>query len=239
VDRLDAPGPPVADPVSDARAAAHAAHDEGERVPQGARGHARRALRRAGGGPRGLLTPTALDRVLPAGETLSRHSIRIAAPPKRVWIALLAADLAASPVSKALLFLRGYGRRAWRRGSSTLPERLVRFGFTKLAEEPGRELVFGLAGQFWRPAGGLRCLDDAAAFDAFAEEGCVKAAWDLCVEDLRGGMSELSTETRIQYFGAAARPKFRAYWTLVGPFSGLLRRSLLRSVARTAESGAR
>src|SRR5262249_61292021 len=117
--------------------------------------------------------------------------------------------------AKALLFLRGYGRRAVRHGTGTFPERLVRFGFTRLAEDPGREMVFGLAGRFWRPAGGLRRIADAAAFEAFAEDGCVKAAWNLRVADAGDGTSEFSTETRIQYFGAAARRKFRAYWTLV------------------------
>ena len=149
---------------------------------------------------------------------------------------MLEADLGASPVSTALLFLRGYGRRAGRRPTGTFPERLVRFGFTKVAEDPGLELVFGLAGQFWRPAGGLRRLADAAAFDAFAEHGCVKAAWNLRVEDVGGAASEFATETRIEYFGVAAKRKFRAYWTLVGPFSGMLRRSLLRNIRRRSES---
>lgn len=147
---------------------------------------------------------------------------------------MLKADLAASPVSMALLFLRGYGARAARRAEGAFPERLVRFGFTKIAEDPGRELVFGLAGRFWRPAGGLRRLADAAAFEAFAEDGCVKAAWNLRVDAAGEDASEFSTETRIQYFGASARRKFRVYWTLVGPFSGLLRRALLREVARGA-----
>ena len=158
----------------------------------------------------------------------------MAAPLDRVWQAVLAADLAASPISKGLLFLRGYGRRAFRRGSATFPERLVRFGFTKIAESPGREIVFGLAGQFWRPAGGFRPLADAAAFQAFAEEGCVKAAWNLRVEGASENAADFETETRIQYFGAAAKTKFRVYWTLVGPFSGFLRRALLRDVARRA-----
>ena len=110
----------------------------------------------------------------------------------------------------------------------------MRFGFTTLAEDPGREIVFGLAGQFWRPSGGLRHLADAAAFEAFAEDGCVKAAWNLRVERAGGDASDLETETRIQYFGAAARRKFRVYWTLVGPFSGLLRRALLSQVEKLA-----
>jgi hypothetical protein len=158
----------------------------------------------------------------------------VAAAPDRVWRAVLAADLAASPIAKGLLFLRGYGRRAFRPGSGTFPERLVRFGFTKIAEDPGREIVFGLAGRFWRPAGGLQRLADAAAFQAFAMDGCVKAAWNLRVEGAGDHVTVFGTETRIQYFGAAARRKFRVYWMLVGPFSGFLRRALLRDVARRA-----
>ncbi|HEX4439713.1 MAG TPA: hypothetical protein VH854_06560 [Thermoanaerobaculia bacterium] len=146
----------------------------------------------------------------------------------------MAQDLAASPLSKTLLALRGYGARSFRAGSGTLPERMQRFGFTKLDEDPDRELVFGLAGRFWRPAGDLRPISDRKAFLAFAEDGCVKAAWNLRIEAVDDGASDLTTETRIAFFGAAARRKFRIYWTLVRPFSGTLRRSLLRGIAQRA-----
>jgi len=134
-----------------------------------------------------------------------------------------------------LLALRGYGTRARPRGAADFPERLERFGFTKLREETGHELVFGLAGKFWKAAGGLRRIADEAAFDAFAEDGCVKAAWNLRVGETDGAATTVSTETRILYFGEAARRKFRAYWALVRPFSGLTRRALLRDIARRAE----
>lgn len=144
-------------------------------------------------------------------------------------------DLASSPLSKALLALRGYGSHAFRKGAGTLPERLQRFGFTQLDELPVSELVFGLAGKFWRLDGGLRRIPDRAAFRDFSEEGCVKAAWNLAIGATDGVSCDLSTETRIEYFGAAARRKFRLYWTLVGPFSGVLRKSLLSGVKRSAE----
>jgi hypothetical protein len=63
----------------------------------------------------------------------------------------------------------------------------------------------------------------------------VKAAWNLRVVDSRPGLSLLTTETRVQCFGFAARRRFRLYWAFVGPFSGLLRRSLLGGVKRGAE----
>jgi hypothetical protein len=152
-----------------------------------------------------------------------------------VWRALLAHRFGASPVARALFFLRGYGRRALSSGGGTLPETIVCFGFTKLDEIPGRERVFGIAGRFWRLDGDLRRLADREAFAAFAEDGCVKASWNLRVEAVDEGVSQLSTETRIVPLGPAARRKFRIYWSLVGPFSGLIRRSLLHGVKRRAE----
>ncbi len=101
------------------------------------------------------------------------------------------------------------------------------------------ELVFGLAGRFWRPDGDLRPIPDREAFLAFAEGGCVKAAWNIEIGAADGASCDLSTETRIEYFGAAARRKFRVYWTLVGPFSGAIRRALLSGIKRLAERPAR
>ena len=121
------------------------------------------------------------------------------------------------------------------RTAGTYPDRLERFGFTRLAEITGRELVFGLAGRFWRPDGGLRRLSGREDFQSFTEDGCVKTAWNLRIVVVGAGRCVLSTETRIQCFGPAARRKFRLYWTLVGPFSGAIRMGLLRGVKRRAE----
>jgi hypothetical protein len=95
-------------------------------------------------------------------------------------------------------------------------------------------VVFGIAGRFWRPSGDLRPLPDRETFTVFAEEGCVKAAWNLRIDDAESSFCRLSTETRIQSFGPAARRRFRLYWAFVGSFSGLIRRTLLRSVSRRA-----
>ena len=233
--RLDAADPALADPVSDQRAPAHAAHDEGAGVSRGASRRAADEPRRPASSAGSFLSPTQLHRVLPQGESLSHHTIRVGATRERTWESLLAQDLASSPLSRVLLALRGYGGRAFRSRGGTFPEKLQRFGFTPLAEEPGSELVFGLAGRFWRPDGGLRPIPDREAFLAFAEEGCVKAAWNLRIGAIDDGSCDLSTETRIEYFGDAARRKFRVYWWLIGPFSGAIRRALLRRVHDQAE----
>jgi hypothetical protein len=46
----------------------------------------------------------------------------------------------------------------------------------------------------------------------------------------------LETETRVLATGPRAKRAFAAYWLVVRPGSGLIRRELLRAVARRAES---
>lgn len=198
----------------------------------------RRARRGAAAGPGGFVAASALDAALPEYDVSSHHEIEIAAPRERAWAVLLEADLAGSAVSKALLALRGYGLRVRRvRAGGSVADRLQSFGFTKLAEVPGEELVFGLAGRFWLPAGGLERLAGPEDFRAFANPECVKAAWNLRVVETGPGTSRLTTETRVLGLGDGARRRFRIYWTFVGPFSGLIRRMLLRGVRRSAEEG--
>ncbi len=130
--------------------------------------------------------------------------------------------------------LRGYGRRMRGvRERAPLTETLTRFGFVLLGEDPGRELVFGLVGRFWRADGGLRPVS-APEFAKFAEPGYAKAAWNLLVEAEGAHRSVLSTETRVLCLGREARRRFLLYWRLIEPFSGLIRVALLRGVRRQA-----
>jgi hypothetical protein len=182
-----------------------------------------------------------LNTWLPEFDVSKRHAISIPASTERVYSELLRFDFGESFVTVLLMGFRGYGFR-WRRARqakvSSLSERLERFAFTLLEEKPGEELVFGLVGRFWRPDGGLRRLS-REEFAAFHEPGFAKAAWNLCVEPGPGSASVLSTETRVLCFGNSARRKFLLYWRVVEPFSGLIRRSLLRGILRAATSSAR
>ena len=96
--------------------------------------------------------------------------------------------------------------------------------------------VIGVAGKFWRPDGG-RCLDlTADEFGGFARAGYAKAAWNFRLRTESPTWTVLSTETRIKCFGRAALWNFRIYWSLVGPFSGLIRKAILKKVKTEAES---
>ena len=119
-------------------------------------------------------------------------------------------------------------------------EHLARRGFVVLDDVPGREIVLGTAGQFWKLSGGTDCRGlDRGTFRALDGAGLVKAAIDFRVRPSRGGAScVVSTETRVLATDSEARRKFRAYWFVVRPGSALIRRLWLGAVKRRAERGA-
>ena len=177
--------------------------------------------------------PSYLDLFLPRYTFASHHQISVRAPQAKTFAVLESSALGNAPLAKLLMRLRGYGKLARSDGES-LAEQLSRLGFIRLSVVPPHEMVFGIVGRFWRPDGCLVPLT-AAEFVLFQQPGYARAAWNLAVHELAPGKSLLATETRIQVFGREAQLKFGAYWMLVKPFSGLVRRSLLRSVRRLAE----
>jgi hypothetical protein len=106
-------------------------------------------------------------------------------------------------------------------------------GFVMLAEQPPEEFVLGVVGRFWRPASGIVRVS-AADFADYAEPGHARAAWNFRVDRVDGGC-RLRTETRVECLDDAARWRFRLYWAIVGPFSALIRREMLRAIRRDAE----
>ena len=175
-----------------------------------------------------------IDEFLPTHDFSAVYEIRIDAPASVVYECLLHSDFSDLWLVRLLMTIRSGNRLP--RVHGDLPQRLQGTGFVMLAEVPGEELVIGVAGKFWRPDGG-RCLDlTAGDFGGFARAGYAKVAWNFRLRTESPKCTVLSTETRIKCFGWAALWKFRFYWSLVGPFSGLIRKAILRLVKTAAES---
>jgi hypothetical protein len=178
-----------------------------------------------------------LERIMPVYHVRSAHEIRIDATPESAYDALLSTDFTESRIVRGLLRLRRFGRKVERsRNAGSLLEHVQRAGFLVLAQEPGRYVVAGIAGRFWLPNSGIVFGLRVQDFFAFREIGFAKATWLFEVLPAGSGASILRTETRIQCFGRSAERRFRAYWFVVGPFSGLIRRAMLRLVKRRAEN---
>ncbi len=181
-----------------------------------------------------------IDEFLPTYQVVERHALLVPAPPARAYAAIWEADLAASPIVKALFALRSVpallsAPRSFRFPASrvTLHE-LLRHGFHLLAEEPGREVVLGIVGRFWRLTGNV-VPTDPAAFRQPLLPGTARAAWNFLVSETEHGSSLVSTETRVLCADDASLRSFRRYWFVVGHFSALTRILLLRSIRATAQ----
>lgn len=194
-----------------------------------------------------------LDDLMPQYDVVERHRIIVHAPPAVVFRAIRDANLSGGPITRALLAIRAipaaiisilkspraaqadYRDRASARGSAIRLRDFERAGFTVVAERAPEELVIGLLGRFWTPLGGL-CADvTAEMFRAGPPEGQALAGWNFTVVGSPDSCSELRTETRVRC-AADVRWKFRLYWLVVRPGSGLIRRAMLNAIRREAES---
>ena len=168
---------------------------------------------------------------MPTYDVVMRHRRAVPVAPAAAWSALQRADLGDSPMTRMLLTLRGLRRPGARRRLTlaTLPGS----GFVPLAERAGREVAFGLVGRFWTASDG-RIGVTPGEFRDFSRPGYAKVVWTFSVEDDGAGATRLVTETRVACVDAASRRRFRLYWLVVRPFSGLIRRAMLGAVAREA-----
>lgn len=180
--------------------------------------------------------PSALiDKFMPSCDFRAAYDIHVQARSSVVYECLLRTDFSEHWVVRLLMTLRSGKRMPRNQSPGDIRQRVQGTGFVLLADIPNKELLLGVAGRFWRLDGG-RCLDlNADGFPDFSRHGDAKAAWNFVLQAESPQSTILSTETRIQCFGAAALWKFRAYWTLVGPFSGLIRKAILQQIKAKAE----
>jgi hypothetical protein len=180
-----------------------------------------------------------IDSFAPHWDATEIHTIEIAAPRDAVYQALWTTNLADSRLVRCLLALRALpklfkprGRFPTRLRTLTL-DGLLQGSFGLLAEAPGREIVIGVTGQFWRPVSNTLPFDEVDFRDA-VRPGFARGIWNFAVQEASDGRTVLSTETRVVCSDGISRRKFRVYWLVVRPFSGLIRILMLRAVRKHA-----
>ena len=191
-----------------------------------------------------------LDELMPRYDVVERHRTIARATPAVVYAAIREADLAGDAITRALLTLRALPaallavlrspraavieHRARRTRPGLRLADFERAGFRIVADRANEEIVIGLLGRFWTPRGGLCAEVSAHSFQAGPPPGLALAGWNFSLHSLRDGVTELRTETRV-WCAPDARLKFRCYWLVVRPGSGLIRRAMLRAIRRQAE----
>ena len=170
---------------------------------------------------------TLLDEILPDFDVAAKYSIRIQASPERIFN-ILQNGIPTGTLTRLLMLLRGIPR-IFRK------EECADYSFYKLKQSQAREIVIGIIGQFWKPAASTIEINSLEEFLNFQKKGFSKAALNLQIIAQQNGSSLLSTETRVVSFGSA-KDKFGTYWRFIKPFSGMIRREILRKIKRQAES---
>ncbi|MFF8607148.1 hypothetical protein ACF06X_14505 [Streptomyces sp. NPDC015346] len=182
------------------------------------------------------------DTFVPRPDFGSRHQTVIPAPVEAVWAAWQKMEQAGGegwgPVVRALFAVRGQlGRLKRGGGEAPSSQKDLRENFLLLAEDPPREMVRGIVGQWWTmgPADGRPDVTSPREFMAFDEPGYAKATFSMrFAPDAATGGTRVVTETRVLCLDEAARRAMGRYWRIVGPFSGLVRHMMLRGLRKRA-----
>ena len=175
-----------------------------------------------------------LDEFAPAWQFHEVHTIRIAAPPARVYEAIKGVRADEIFLFRTLTWIRRAGRPLppgiLNAGShESLLAVATKGGFIWLADEAPREIVVGAVVAPRRPRAKV-----TADFVKSPPPGFTVAAMNFVVTPDGPAGSLVTTETRVFASSPAARRVFAAYWRVIYPGSATIRRMWLREIARRA-----
>lgn len=167
-----------------------------------------------------------IDKYLPIYSLNELHETIVNCPVERVYDVAFDFDLSKSRLIKFLFTLRGLPT-----ARMNLQSFIQDAGFTHFEENRPYENVMG----FWmRPK-----IEKVPSYDDFVDESIpswVKAAWNFRFEETGENRTRVTTETRVLCVKPITRITFGLYWILVKPFSGLIRKEMLKIIKADAEA---
>ncbi|MBJ2347759.1 MULTISPECIES: hypothetical protein [Pseudomonas] len=182
-----------------------------------------------------------IDSYLPAYQFRELHALDVPTDPPSAMAAILAHRPEDVRLFRYAIKLRELPMRLLGHSQSHRAGQSASFGldnFTLLQRNGDAEIAYGLAGKLWKADYGQVFIADAEAFEAFNEPGNVKLAINFTCQSLQPGLTRVTTQTRVQCIDADALRSFTAYWYLIRPVSGLIRRRMLKAIARRCAAGA-
>jgi hypothetical protein len=108
-------------------------------------------------------------------------------------------------------------------------EHLKNLGFVKLAEIPGEEIIYGI---ITNSATFNGCQSGYSDLEFISKAGTeiIKGVINFRVENKGNSCQLISTETRVWCGGTKIKKRFGIYWFMVKPFSGLIRKMMLKQI---------
>jgi len=181
-----------------------------------------------------------INQLLPRYQFCEKHQLLTSATPAALLDAALRPEISEDPWTRRFIQLRELPDRVWGAlGGHSGLQRQPAFGidnFTRLGRDGDKEVAIGLVGKFWQADYGQVRITNADAFTQFAEPGVAKLVLNFSTEAAGDGRTWLRTETRVFCNDPASLRRFRPYWWLIRPVSGLIRMRLLARVRDAALS---
>jgi hypothetical protein len=180
---------------------------------------------------------TRLDEFVPSWQFREFHSLRIDAPPARVYDAIKRVRADEILLFRTLTWIRRGGRSApesiLNAGSrESIIDVATRSGFVRLADDFPREIAVGTV--VMAPPGTRGTLTPEV-FRKALPPGFALAAMNFVVTPKGRDACVVSTETRVFANNPSARRRFAAYWRVIYPGSAIIRRMWLRAIRTRAE----
>ncbi|HEX2678591.1 MAG TPA: hypothetical protein VHM19_18190 [Polyangiales bacterium] len=173
-----------------------------------------------------------IQRYLPNPQHVELHRITVHASPEVAWRAARHFNAAKIPWVRWLFGLRTLPSR-WAGATPEAMDRNIGIdqiaassaGFRLLEEQPGREVVVGAIGEFWRTQIPFVTVDPAD-FAAFDTPGWAKLAWAIRVEPFGTG-SQIALELRTTATDSESWKKLDRYFRIIGMVSRWIRTSVM------------
>jgi hypothetical protein len=181
---------------------------------------------------------TRLDEFMPVWQFSEFHATHVAAPPARVFEVMNRVRPDEIFLFRTLIAIRSGGQpppeiiQKAIASYESLHDIAIHSTFVVLADDPPRESLIGTIVR--RPPGPREPVTPAMFHKALAPGYALAAMNTIVTPD--GSGSRVSTETRVFANNAATRRGFAVYWRVIYPGSALIRRMMLRAIARRATS---
>ncbi len=173
------------------------------------------------------------DKYLSSYHFYEKHTIEISAPPSKIYSLICELDVSGSRIVRFLFALRGIptstarGIDGWKK-----------MGFIVLEEQPNREIILGLIGQFWKSNGKIQ-KSTQEGFSSFNDTNFAKTTWNFEIIPIANNKTIVETETRIFCGAEPIRKKFAHYWFFIRPFSAIIRKEMLKIIKQKSETSTR
>ena len=169
---------------------------------------------------------TLIDKYLPQYTFGEYHETVVNCPIQNVYDVARDFDLSKSKLIKFLFRLRGLPTKRM-----SLQDFIVDMGFTYLEENPPHEYLTG----FWmRPR-----IEKIPSYEDFVNDSIsswIKVVWNFQFEKLEKDKTKVSTETRVLCVAPITKFTFGLYWSIIKPFSGLIRKKMLKIIKNDSEA---